>query len=87
MTTDYQDNPKITKKVMQQYEKIRQSGATNMFDMYNVYRWASKKRFYDLADLIAIDIANKDHALYKEILSHFGYYMRKYKIEQPKRTQ
>ena len=84
---EYKPNPKITKKVMQQYEKIRQSGVTNMFDMFNVYRHSTKKNFAELANLIAIDISNNNHKLYGELLNHFSFYMKKYKIEQPKHIE
>lgn len=67
---------KISKKIMEQYEVIRQSGLTNMFDYYNVILIATKMKYYALGNL------TRDE--YKEILMNFNKLMKKYNIKQSK---
>ena len=38
---------KVTDKIIKQYEAIRESGVTNMFDFYEVQRIASNLGFYE----------------------------------------
>lgn len=64
----------ISKKTMEQYEAVRKSGVTNMFDYYNVIEIAGKLKFDSLASLTRED--------YKELLMNFGKLMKKYSIKQ-----
>lgn len=64
----------ITKEVMEQYEKIRQLGPCNMFDMGCVQRIADEMDFHELGCL-----TNKE---YVHILSNYGELMEKYGIER-----
>ena len=41
----------ISKEIMEQYKIIRQSGATNMFDYYNVIRCAKTLNLKELAKI------------------------------------
>ena len=66
----------ISKKTMEQYEAVRKSGVTNMFDYYAVIRAAEWWKFYSLASLTSKD--------YKELLMNFGKLMKKYNIKQLK---
>lgn len=66
----------ISKKIMEQYEKIRQSGATNMYDYYRVINIADILSFYELASL---SLEN-----YKILLLNFQKLMKYYDIKQPK---
>jgi len=65
---------KITKRVMEEYEIIRQSGVTNMFDYYNVIRIAGKVGASELAKVTLQD--------YKYLLMNFGRLMKEYNIKQ-----
>lgn len=65
---------KITKETMEQYEKIRQSGACNMLDYYCVQGIASKMEMYSLASLSRED--------YGELLMNFGTLMKEHNIKQ-----
>jgi len=64
----------INKEMMEQYEAIRQSGATNMFDYYNVRSIANKVEYFALASLSLED--------YKILLLNFNKLMKKYNITQ-----
>lgn len=64
----------ITKKTMEQYEAVRKSGATNMYDYYNVIRVADTMGFSSLASLT--------WRKYKGLLMNFSKLMKKYNIEQ-----
>ena len=65
---------KITKEIMQQYENVRQSGATNMFDYWNVMSVANKFQFHQLGSL------TQDEYLF--ILQGFSRLMSKFNISQ-----
>lgn len=69
-------NPKekITREVMEQYEKVRKIGPCNMFDYHCVIKAATELEFYDLAEL------GKDE--YISILTNFDELMKKFGIEQ-----
>ncbi|MBU0777760.1 DUF5049 domain-containing protein [Patescibacteria group bacterium] len=64
----------MTKEIMEQYEAIRKSGVTNMFDYYNVVKIADKLEFYSLASLIREE--------YGQLLMNFSSLMKKYDISQ-----
>ena len=61
---------------MEQYEKIRQTGATDMYDYYSVVNIAKILKFKELAE-----ISLKD---YKILLLNFQKLMKHYDIKQPK---
>ena len=65
---------KFTKETMEEYEIIRSSGATNMFDYFNVIKIAKKVGLKVLAKLTRDD--------YKELLMNFNILMKKYDIKQ-----
>ena len=65
---------KFTKETMEEYEIIRSSGATNMFDYFNVIKIAKKTGLKSLAKL------TRDN--YKELLINFNSLMKKYGIKQ-----
>jgi len=90
MKKDFKDNPKITRKVMQQYEMVRRSGRCNMFDLPAVYATARLLGHHALERILFHDLKSELTDLYARsdyvhILTHFGYYMRKYNIHQPDR--
>lgn len=64
----------IAKKTIEQYEAVRKSGATNMFDYYNVIRVAGMMGFRSLAKI--------SRERYSELLMNFGKLMKRYNIEQ-----
>ena len=64
----------MTKEIMQQYEYIRKSGVTNMFDYNNVIRYAEQFGFDDLAEVT--------YKEYKNILMNFSKYMKEFDIRQ-----
>jgi len=64
----------IAKKTVEQYEAVRRSGATNMFDYYNVIKVARMMGFRSLVLLTREE--------YKELLMNFGRLMKKYGIQQ-----
>ena len=66
----------ISKEIMEQYEIIRQSGATNMFDYYNVIRCA---KILNLKKLAKVSLED-----YKILLLNFQKLMKHYDIKQPK---
>jgi hypothetical protein len=70
---------KITKEVMEQYEAIRRSGVTNMFDYFTVIEIALKARLSQLGHL------SRDEYIY--ILQNFGRLMKKYDIKQNKKEE
>lgn len=64
----------ITKKVMEQYEQIRKSGACNMYDypcVVDVANWL---------DLYELSILNKKEYIY--MISHYSNLMKKFKLER-----
>ena len=63
----------VTKEVVEQYEEVRKSGATNMFDYYNVVRIAGMMGLCPLAKI------SRDR--YKELLMNFGKLMKEYGIK------
>ncbi len=65
---------KITKETMQQYENVRRSGLTNMFDFYTVIRIAKAYKFNELSKLTLDD--------YKNLLMNFGTLMKTHDIKQ-----
>lgn len=67
--------PEITKETMEEYEELRRTGITNMFDYYNVISVSKKVKLKALAALSLDD--------YKYLLSHFGTLMKQYDIQQP----
>ena len=66
----------ISKKTMEQYEQVRQSGVTNMYDYYGVITAANRRKFYALASLTGEE--------YSKLLSNFGKLMKQYDIKQLK---
>lgn len=65
----------ISKEAMEQYETVRQSGVTNMFDYYNVMRVATECELYALGSLSLED--------YKVLILNFSKLMKHYDIKQP----
>lgn len=68
----------INKDTMDQYEKIRQSGACNMFDRACVAVAAYEKGYLDLAAVALYEDS------YKALLMNFSKLMKHYGITQPK---
>ena len=66
----------ISKKMMEQYERIRQTGATDMYNYYGVVDVAKILKFKELA---RITLTN-----YKILLLNFQKLMKHYDIKQPK---
>ena len=90
---EFVPNPLITRQVMQDYEKVRRSGRTNMFDLNGVISTAAFLHCGALFDLLAADLASQrvSHTrtfnfVYAEILTNFGKYMKMYDIKQPKKS-
>ncbi len=71
MSEETQD---FSREVVEQYEKVRQSGLTNMFDYYNVVRVADDFEYYDLAGLTRQE--------YGQLLQNFSRLMSLYGISQ-----
>ena len=67
----------ISKKMMEQYERIRQTGAADMYNYYGVINIAKILKYKELAD-----ISLKD---YKILLLNFQKLMKHYDIKQPKK--
>lgn len=67
---------KAQKKIIQQYELIRQSGLTNMFNWTNVRYIAKKIGHTELYNFI------KDMESYSSILRNFSTLMKKFDIKQ-----
>lgn len=65
------------KKIIEQYEFIRQSGATNMFDYTTVKYIAKKLELTELYDFIKDDMD-----CYKNVLRNFSKLMKKFDIKQ-----
>ena len=65
----------ISKEVMEQYEKIRRSGLTDMFNYYQVVNIANRVDFRALAILPLED--------YRILLLNFQKLMKHYGIKQP----
>ena len=89
MDTQQPNNPRITAEVIREYEKVRASGLSNMYDVLGVLGAANKLRCYALAEVIVADIRNHpaDHSkpmfpTYVEILKFFSFYMSKYGVTQ-----
>jgi hypothetical protein len=75
---DYHNKEKtdkrISKETMVEYEEVRQSGLTNMFDYYNVIRIADALKKDNLASISLED--------YKYLLMNFSKLMKLYGIIQ-----
>ena len=69
----------ISKKIMEQYERIRQIGIVNMYDYYGVIRAAKVLKFKELAKISFIN--------YKTLLLNFQKLMKHYDIKQPETKQ
>lgn len=79
MSEEFQPADFATEEVMEEYEKVRQSGLTNMYDYYGVVRYA------DMLDCCELTFITRDE--YKYILSNFGKLMKFYDIQQPDRKK
>lgn len=66
----------ISKEMMEQYERIRQTGAT---DMYNYYGVVDVARILKLKELARISLED-----YKVLLLNFQKLMKHYDVKQPK---
>jgi len=66
----------VSKKMMEQYEKIRQTGATDMYNYYGVVDIAKILEFEELSEISLDD--------YKILLLNFQKLMKHYDIKQPK---
>lgn len=64
----------FTKELVEQYEVVRESGATNMFDYRRVVEIADRADFYSLASLTRTE--------YYELLSRYSELIEKYDIKQ-----
>ena len=64
-------------KIIQQYELIRQSGLTNMFNYTNVKYIAKKIECTELYNFVQNSVHN-----YQTILRNFGKLMKKFDIKQ-----
>jgi hypothetical protein len=64
----------ITKDIMLDYEAIRKSGITNMFDYFTVVKFAKRLQMKELAQLTLAE--------YKLLLMNFGRLMQYYGIVQ-----
>ena len=69
---------KMTKETMEEYEIIRSSGVTNMFDYFAVITYAKK---FNLKSLKKLTINE-----YKYLLQNFQSLMKKFDIKQKRRT-
>lgn len=65
----------ISKKMMEQYERIRQTSATDMYNYYGVVDVAKILKFKELA---RVSLEN-----YKILLLNFQKLMKHYDIKQP----
>lgn len=65
---------RITEETMKEYEFIRSSGASNMFDYYEVIRIAGIVKASALAALSSED--------YMYLLMNFGRLMKKFDVKQ-----
>lgn len=66
----------ISKKMMEQYERIRRAGAANVYNYYDVLDVARILKFKELAGISLED--------YKILLLNFQKLMKHYDIKQPK---
>ncbi len=67
---------KFSKEVIEQYEKVRESGICNMFDRGCVIRVSGKLGFVDLKDV------GNNQKEYGELLQNYSKLMKKYNISQ-----
>lgn len=67
---------KITKKVMEDYEVLRRSGATNMFDLTAVVKYSKK---FGLQALLPVA---QDKKLYAELIKNYSFYIKKYEVQK-----
>lgn len=64
----------ITIDMLRDYEVIRRSGVTNMFDYYNVIRVAKKAKINSIAKLSRDD--------YMELLMNYGKKLKEFNVKQ-----
>ena len=64
----------MTEKIMQQYERVRQSGVCNMFD-YNCVRQESLR--LECKELASLDISD-----YFKLLQNYNKLMAKFNVKQ-----
>jgi hypothetical protein len=64
----------ITKNIMLDYETIRKSGITNMFDYFAVVKFAKRLQMKELSQLTLAE--------YKVLLMNFGRLMQYYNVVQ-----
>lgn len=69
----------ISKKMMEQYEKIRQTGFVDMYDYNGVVHTARTLGFEELAEISLED--------YKTLLLNFQKLMKHYDIKQPEKKK
>lgn len=67
----------IPRKMMEQYERIRQTGAVNMYNYYGVVDVAKILKLKELAGISLED--------YKILLLNFQKLMKHYDVKQPKK--
>lgn len=67
----------IQKEIIQQYEDIRQSGLTNMFD-YTAVKYIAKQLGFDAL----YNFIKDDMEYYSSVLRNFGKLMKKFDIKQ-----
>lgn len=79
---DNPSNPKVTKKVMQQYERLRGMGV-DVMDRNTAYTAASRAGFQELADLIESEFNSPiiESVYIFEIIKRRAHYMRKFKLK------
>lgn len=76
-------NPLITRKVMQEYEKLRKSATVNMYDKNAVYTASAIQGLTELHAIVADDITlnrTRNNSVYLEIIRRYEFYMNKYKM-------
>jgi hypothetical protein len=76
MSEEFVPNEAITAEVMQQYEVIRQSGVTNMFDANAVAFYAYQQDFFALASVAS------DRKLYRDLLFNYADYQALYALAE-----
>ncbi len=80
-------HPKITKEEIQQYEKIRVSGVTNMFDIMGVAKAAQHMGYTALLTVClnrqeGSRFDSRKAVLYKLLIKHYSEYIELFKIER-----
>lgn len=69
-----EDKVEITKEVMEEYEILRSSGVTNMFDYKTVMQYAEE---FELEHLLSVI---KNRFDYSHLLSNYNMYMEKFGV-------